>query len=196
MAFTTDPKARKNAPVFSGVLNYFPDAIFEVAELSQRGNDQHNPGEPLHWAKGKSQDELDACVRHLMERGRRDTDGVRHAAKAAWRALAYLQKEIEAEREGITVDELNARYKAEELAKKAQPTSYPAPPPEPDYVNSPCISLVAGNLYKVVAKKHPHFSGILKVGDTFYAGTGDVGNGLSDDGYRYVLNTWVKVKPC
>lgn len=193
MAFTTDPKARKNAPVFSGVLNYFPDAIFEVAELSQRGNDQHNPGEPLHWAKGKSQDDLDACVRHLLERGSRDIDGVRHATKAAWRALAYLQKEIEAERAGITVDELNARYKAEELAKKAQPTSYPAPPPDSDYYG-PCMQLVPGNRYKVVAAKYP--LGPLRVGDTFYASPYDVRTGFSSDGFRYVNSSWIKVKPC
>ncbi|KAF1711076.1 hypothetical protein CSC70_03885 [Pseudoxanthomonas kalamensis DSM 18571] len=31
-----------------------------------------------------------------MQRGTVDTDGVRHSAKVAWRALALLQKEIEA----------------------------------------------------------------------------------------------------
>jgi len=34
-----------------------------------------------------------------MEAGTIDTDGVRHSAKVAWRALANLQKEIEKERE-------------------------------------------------------------------------------------------------
>jgi hypothetical protein len=37
-------------------------------------------------------------MRHFMERGKRDTDGVRHRTKVLWRAAAALQKEIEAER--------------------------------------------------------------------------------------------------
>jgi len=86
---------RKDTPVFSGVLNYFPDAIREVAKCSKIGNDQHNAGQPLHWDRSKSTDELDALTRHLLEAGTIDTDGVRHSAKVAWRALANLQKEIE-----------------------------------------------------------------------------------------------------
>lgn len=94
----TDAKARKALPLCTGVLDYFPDALIEVAELSRIGNDQHNPGQPLHWAKEKSTDEADALMRHLIDRGKRDTDGVRHSTKVAWRALANLQREIEAER--------------------------------------------------------------------------------------------------
>lgn len=90
-----DAKARKGVPIYSGVLMYFPDAIAEIAELSRIGNEQHNPGAPLHWDRSKSGDELDALTRHLMEAGTLDTDGVRHSAKVAWRALANLQKEIE-----------------------------------------------------------------------------------------------------
>ena len=86
---------RKNTPIFSGVLMYFPDAIRDVAKCSQAGNDQHHPGTPLHWDRAKSTDELDALTRHLMEAGKIDTDGMRHSAKIAWRALANLQKEIE-----------------------------------------------------------------------------------------------------
>lgn len=88
---------RKNHPIFTGVLRYFPDALLEVAELSKIGNDQHNPGEPLHWARGKSNDQGDALVRHQLDAGSRDADGVRHSAKVAWRALAQLQLEIEAD---------------------------------------------------------------------------------------------------
>lgn len=94
----TDAKARKALPLCTGVLDYFPDALLEVAELSRIGNDQHNPGQPLHWAKEKSTDEPDALVRHLLDRGTRDVDGVRHSTKVAWRALALLQREIDAER--------------------------------------------------------------------------------------------------
>ena len=89
------PKERKERPVVRGVLDYFPDALMEVAHVSFVGNEQHNPGEPLHWAKEKSTDEADALVRHLMERGKIDSDGIRHSAKVAWRALALLQRELE-----------------------------------------------------------------------------------------------------
>lgn len=88
-------KDRKKAPVYSGVLNYFPDAIMEVAKVSYIGNQQHHPHKPLHWDRSKSTDELDALARHLIDAGTFDTDGMRHSAKVAWRALANLQKEIE-----------------------------------------------------------------------------------------------------
>ena len=93
----TDPKARKAVPIATGVLDYFPLAIAAVAACSQKGNDQHNPGQPLHWDRAKSTDESDALIRHFLERGTIDSDGIRHSAKVAWRALALLQKEIEAD---------------------------------------------------------------------------------------------------
>ena len=86
---------RKEIPVYSGVLKYFPDAIKEVARCSYRGNQQHNPNKKLHWDRSKSGDELDALLRHLLDAGSFDSDGIRHSAKVAWRALANLQKEIE-----------------------------------------------------------------------------------------------------
>lgn len=92
----TDAAERKKVPLCSGVLDYFPDALVEVAKVSYAGNEQHNPGQPLHWARGKSADFADTIVRHLFERGGIDTDGMRHSAKLAWRALALLQEEMEA----------------------------------------------------------------------------------------------------
>jgi hypothetical protein len=89
---------RKKRPIYSGVFAYFPDALLEVAFCSYVGNKQHNPGEPLHWSKGKSDDHLDAMFRHSLSAGTIDTDGIRHSAKTAWRALANLQIEIENER--------------------------------------------------------------------------------------------------
>lgn len=94
-----ESSARKNIPIGTGVLDYFPDALAAVAEVSRVGNEQHNPGTPLHWDRSKSPDEADALIRHFLERGTRDTDGVRHSAKMAWRSLALLQKEIEAEQD-------------------------------------------------------------------------------------------------
>jgi hypothetical protein len=95
----TDAVSRKGIPVATGCIDYFPDALIAVAELSRVGNDQHNPGKPLHWDRTKSQDEADSMMRHFIQRGTRDTDGVRHSTKVAWRALALLQKEIEHDRE-------------------------------------------------------------------------------------------------
>lgn len=93
----TEASERKKFPVASGVLDYFPDAIVAISEISQVGNDQHNPGMPLQWTRSKSGDESDTCIRHFLQRGTLDTDGKRHTAKAAWRMLALLQKEIESE---------------------------------------------------------------------------------------------------
>lgn len=94
----TEKQARKDTPLATGVLDYFPAALAEVARVSKAGNDKHNPGEPLHWARGKSMDHADAIARHLLERGTRDPDnGMRHTAELAWRALALLQEELEAD---------------------------------------------------------------------------------------------------
>ena len=92
-----DAKERKNIPLATGVLDYFPAALIEVAKVSFVGNQQHNPGQPLHWARGKSTDQEDTIIRHFLERGGKDTDGVKHTAKLAWRVLALLQLECEAE---------------------------------------------------------------------------------------------------
>jgi hypothetical protein len=95
MTLPTDYDARKAIPLATGLLDYFPDALAEVARVSKAGNDQHNAGEPLHWARGKSTDEAHTLIRHFLERGGVDTDGQRHTAKMVWRALALLQKELE-----------------------------------------------------------------------------------------------------
>lgn len=86
---------RKQQPLYSGCFAYFPDALLAVAALSFAGNKWHNPGQPLHWDRKKSTDQHDALLRHLIGAGTIDTDGIRHSAKVAWRALAALQLEIE-----------------------------------------------------------------------------------------------------
>lgn len=91
----SDSKQRKAYPIARGLFDYFPDAVAEVAHVSWVGNEQHNPGEPLHWAREKSTDHEDCILRHTLERGKRDTDGLRHTAKRAWRAMAALQLECE-----------------------------------------------------------------------------------------------------
>lgn len=96
-ALVSDSAERKEIPLTRGLLDYFPNALAEVARVSKSGNDQHNKGQPIHWARGKSTDHADCIVRHLIDRGRFDSDGMRHSAKVAWRALALLQEELEAE---------------------------------------------------------------------------------------------------
>jgi dATP/dGTP diphosphohydrolase len=96
---TSDSKSRKGIPMARGLLDYFPDALAAVARLSVLGNEKHNPGEPLHWSREKSSDHADCVIRHLVDRGKWDTESysepVRHSTEAAWRALANLQIEIE-----------------------------------------------------------------------------------------------------
>lgn len=91
-----DSAERKEIPLVSGCLDYFPAALAEVARLSKYGNDKHNPGEPLHNARSKSADHADCIVRHLMDRGATDLSGFSHTVMVAWRALALLQEELEA----------------------------------------------------------------------------------------------------
>lgn len=93
----TGSQERKDIPLCTGVLDYFPAALAEVAKVSKAGNDKHNPGQPMHHARGKSTDHADCIIRHLSERGTTDPDdGQRHSAKVAWRSLALLQEELEA----------------------------------------------------------------------------------------------------
>lgn len=86
---------RKEYPIFSGVVRYFPKALLYVSRVSLQGNKQHHPNEPLHWDKSKSTDESDALLRHLIDYDKFDDDGILHAGKVAWRSLALLEREIE-----------------------------------------------------------------------------------------------------
>lgn len=89
----TDSEERKEIPIFSGVLNYFPLAIAAVARISKRGNDKHNAGQPLHWARGKSMDHPDCIARHLIDLETVNAAGeYEDAAAMVWRALAQLQQ--------------------------------------------------------------------------------------------------------
>jgi len=86
---------RKEYPIYRGLFKYFPKALMEVSHVSYVGNEQHNPGTDLHWDRDKSTDDADAMLRHALQIGDIDTDGLRHSAKVAWRALAILEKELE-----------------------------------------------------------------------------------------------------
>lgn len=102
----TDSQARKEIPIYSGVLKYAPAALAGVAKVSKAGNDKHNPGEPLHHARGKSTDHADCIVRHAMdvadilaalERGPTQSSEqiealLSEASQLAWRALMWSQE--------------------------------------------------------------------------------------------------------
>lgn len=85
---------RKAIPLASGCFDYFPNALQEVAKLSKLANDQHNPGQPMHWAFDKSTDHDECLARHFLERDDIDDDGIQHDVKVAWRALARIEARL------------------------------------------------------------------------------------------------------
>lgn len=100
-----DSNERKNVPLYSGCYAYFAAALAGVAKHSKAGNDKHNPGEPLHHARGKSSDHLDCVARHSMDIGDmlaqfdrgNGCDELREAVLSeanamSWRALAFSQE--------------------------------------------------------------------------------------------------------
>lgn len=104
----TDDAERKRYQAWTFLTEYFPDSFLAVVEVAIAGNEQHNPGQPLHWARGKSKDQLNSGFKHLFEYGRgvkKDTDGQYHLAKAIWRLSAQLQLDIEAERNAPLADQ-------------------------------------------------------------------------------------------
>lgn len=69
LTLPADSAERKEVPVLSGFLQYFPAAVAGAARHSKKGNDKHNPGQPLHHSRGKSGDHGDCVARHLMDLG-------------------------------------------------------------------------------------------------------------------------------
>lgn len=117
---------RKAAPMAEGLLWYFPNALAEVARVSKAGNDQHQPGEPMHHARGKSTDHADCIIRHLVDAGTIDSDGQRHSAKVAWRALALLQEELERDL-GLPLPRNARPAQPEDCIGQTQPEALPEP---------------------------------------------------------------------
>lgn len=95
LVLPTDSAARNQYPMWDGLFGYFQSALAEVARCSYIANEQHNPGEPMHWARGKSMDHKNKIIKHLLDCEATDTDGVLHATKLAWRSLALLQEILE-----------------------------------------------------------------------------------------------------
>jgi hypothetical protein len=114
--FGTDYAERKQIKIFDGAVMYFPKALAAVSIVSVVGNEQHNPGEALHWSRGKSFDQFNTALRHMVEHksGQLYAEDipervqkiignlkVRTLANAAWRVLAALELSIE-ETGGLT----------------------------------------------------------------------------------------------
>lgn len=101
MSLPDDYHERKTWQMFTYLTEYFPDSFEEEVRVAIVGNQQHNPGEPLHWARDKSTDQLNTAFRHQWDhktKGPKDKDGCYHLAKAIWRLKAELQLVIEKER--------------------------------------------------------------------------------------------------
>ncbi len=141
LTLPTDSAERKDIPLYAGVLKYAPAALAGVARVSKDGNDKHNPGEPLHHARGKSADHADCILRHMMDvadieayiqRNDHEFDPRKYnddynvvqelldeASALAWRALIWSQ-------------ELHERYGEAPLAPGAVLPSPAEQPPESD----------------------------------------------------------------
>lgn len=117
--FSDDDKTRKSKwPIWDYMFKYFPLAWLEEVRVSVIGNEQHNAGQPLHWAREKSTDQLNTAMRHLFDYAKlrsdgfivpRDRKGMAVLAQAIWRLKAQLQLDLETERDGATQGLLNAR---------------------------------------------------------------------------------------
>lgn len=112
MPLPKDNALRKALPLFTFLTEYFPDAILELVKVSVAGNMQHNPGEPMHWARGKSMDQLNTAQRHMWDYATTGPyndepplppeilaaiggEPPMHLANAAWRLLAQIQLDCE-----------------------------------------------------------------------------------------------------
>lgn len=98
-----DSNFRKEIPVDSANYRYFPAAVVAKAAWSKVANDKHNPGQPVHWARGKSMDHNDCVARHSLDLADMQASGERDPAADTlaamleeatcrfWRAGAELQ---------------------------------------------------------------------------------------------------------
>lgn len=108
-----DSAARKEIPIARGCDDYFPAALAAVAHRSYIANRKHNPGEPMHHARGKSNDHRDCLRRHDIdlagspdgyetvewidpETGKVESARLPIVSAIAWRALALCQEWLEA----------------------------------------------------------------------------------------------------
>lgn len=90
-----DAQARLEYPMADGLLDYFPNALAEVARLSHLATQQHHPEKGMHWDRSKSLDHRNKIMRHLVDTHTVDDKGIDHWAMVCWRALAGYQTYLE-----------------------------------------------------------------------------------------------------
>lgn len=114
MSLPTDYQARKDFPLLTVLVAYFPDAVEALVALCVQGNIQHKvddsavnpfklPEDTITWDRSKSTDNGNTAMRHLWDHNRAkrgvgsviDNDKVLHIVKAFWRAGAEAQLTIE-----------------------------------------------------------------------------------------------------
>lgn len=106
MTLPTDSAIRKDVPIYSGFIVYFPAAIAGAAKVSVAGVKQHGLAQLGH-NRGKSADHPDCVFRHMMDaadllasrrRGpvtesEEDIDRIlTEASQAVWRVCAWSQE--------------------------------------------------------------------------------------------------------
>src|SRR5690606_36410581 len=93
LTLPTDSQERKDTPLLSGCMNYFPAALAWIARISLIGDRKHNPENkgPPHHSRGKSADHGDCIVRHTMD----IEDLKAHIARTANRDPAVIGKLLE-----------------------------------------------------------------------------------------------------
>ena len=102
-----DSAARKDIPLWTGVVQYCPAALAAAARISVKGNRKHNADGPLHHARGKSGDHSDCMARHhvdydafLAAYRRGDTSVTlsrleEELGALLWRTGLFVQEELE-----------------------------------------------------------------------------------------------------
>ena len=91
----TNSAERKEFPLSEGCFRYIPAALAAFAGWSKQSNDKHNPGEPLHHARGKSMDHEDCLLRHTIDAGDPAADKLEELTARFWRAGIELQQYAE-----------------------------------------------------------------------------------------------------
>jgi hypothetical protein len=121
----TDSEARKRVQLVLACFRYMPAALARFALHSKAGNDKHNPGEPIHHARGKSMDHEECIARHLFDM--QDIEAYIERNGADPHVVKLLLDEATAEfwRAGIFLQELCEKYEGAPLAPAAR---LPEPP--------------------------------------------------------------------
>lgn len=116
-----DSEARKEIRLLAAFLNYIPAAAVKFAQHSLANNEKHNPGEPVHHARGKSGDHEECLLRHLM-----DLQDIKAAMERSPvvdpELVKLLISEATAEfwRSGVFLQELCEKYEGAPLAPGAR----------------------------------------------------------------------------